>query len=370
MGIKEKIKKQNMTDLASYRTWLRTHPKLAYLFVELTDKCNLNCLHCGSSCEQTNNQFIETSLLLRTLVTVSEDFDPFTIMICFTGGEPLLHPDFIQIVRETVRLGFCWGITTNGMLVDEEKALEMKRCGLKSITISLDGLEEMHDWLRNKKGSFQRTIEAIEQMNRVDIPVQVTTVVHKRNFHELEKLYQFLCSQNISSWRIINIEPIGKARQNKNILLSRSEFLRMLDFIKEKRYSNTVPMDVHFGCSHYLSYEYEHEVRDNYFLCGAGIYVASILCNGDIFSCLDIERRPEWIQGNIKKDRFSKIWNTKFERFRTDRTCLSDGCTKCKERFFCGADSLHTWDFDANEPLFCILKENDDEDEKEFQSRR
>ena len=115
-------------------------------------------------------------------------------------------------------------------------------------------------------------------------------------------------------------------------------------------------MDVRFGCSHYLSYEYEHEVRDYYFICGSGIYVGSILCNGDIYSCLDIERRPELIQGNIAKDRFSVVWYERFREFRADRTQYSKDCKNCTERLFCNGDSTHTWDFTVNEPMFCFKK--------------
>ena len=113
-------------------------------------------------------------------------------------------------------------------------------------------------------------------------------------------------------------------------------------------------MDVCFGCSHYLSFEYEHELRDNYFICGSGIYVGSILCNGDIYSCLDIERRPELIQGNIARDRFSDVWRDGFRQFRSDRTELCESCRRCEEREFCAGDSTHTWDFDQNKPMFCI----------------
>lgn len=115
-------------------------------------------------------------------------------------------------------------------------------------------------------------------------------------------------------------------------------------------------MDVCFGCSHYLSYEYEREVRNNYFICGSGIYVGSILCNGDIYSCLDIERRQELIQGNIATDRFSKVWFEKFKEFREERIIKCDRCNHCREKEFCNGDSMHTWDFEHNIPLFCILK--------------
>lgn len=354
---KIQIKSSNMDKLAQHREYLRKNPRLTYLFVELTAVCNLACLHCGSSCERTNGNCIDTDMLLKSLKTIAEDFNPNTIMVCLTGGEPMMHPDFYRIVQEIVNLGFSWGMTTNGTFITEDSAWKLKELKLQSITISLDGLKSTHEWLRNTPGCFEKTLKAVNILNTVGIEVQITSVMHKKNFPELELLYDLMCELKVFSWRVINIEPIGRALENKELLLSYDEFISLLNFIREKRYSKDTPMDVHFGCSHYLSYEYEHEVRDNYFLCGSGIYVGSILCNGDIYSCLDIERRIELVQGNISKDRFSKIWFEKFKEFREDRTKYSVRCNQCSEKKYCSGDSTHTWDFSCNEPLFCIHKE-------------
>ena len=356
MTEKEKIKIKNMEDLFLYREYLHENPRLTYLFLELTDKCNLSCLHCGSSCDGKRRTFIDTEVLFSCLETVAIDFEPESVMICVTGGEPLMHPDFYKIIEKVIQLGFPWGMTTNGTLITDEVAKKLKELKLESVTISLDGLEEMHDWLRNAKGSFQRVLRAVDALKNAQIPVQITTVVHKKNIHELDDIYALMQELGVVSWRLINLEPIGRALENSELLLSNEELLYLLDFIREKRFSIENKMDVRFGCSHYLSYEYEHEVRDDYFICGSGIYVGSILCNGDIYSCLDIERRPELVQGNIKTDRFSEVWFNKFKEFRVDRTSLCKECMGCNERRYCGGDSTHTWDFDKNRPMLCAKR--------------
>ena len=352
---KTAVKARDLHRLAEYRDYLRSHPRLTYLFAELTDRCNLSCLHCGSSCSGGRGKYLDTQLFLRTLGEVAEDFEPRTVMICLTGGEPLLHPDFFEIAGAIHALGFPWGITSNGTLTDAACAEKMAALGLESVTLSLDGLEETHEELRRTKGCFQRTLRAVEHLHAAGIKVQITTVIHSRNYHELASLYELMCELGIESWRVINIEPIGRTLQHRELLLSDGQMLGLLDFIREKRYSVETPMDVCFGCSHYLSYEYEHELRDNYFICGSGLYVGSILCNGDIYSCLDIERRPELVQGNIVRDRFSDVWKNGFKAFRSDRTQLCEKCRGCPEREFCAGDSTHTWNFDKNEPMFCIM---------------
>ena len=348
------IKSRDMHRLAVYRDYLRSHPQLTYLFVELTDRCNLSCLHCGSSCGDNQGRVLDTELLLRVLDEVAEDFEPHTVMICLTGGEPLLHPDFFTIAERIHLLGFPWGITTNGTLINAACAEKMTALGLGSVTVSLDGLEGTHDALRRTKGCFQKVLKAVEHLHSAGIKVQITSVIHSRNYHELEPLYELIRMLKVESWRVINIEPIGRALLHRDLLLSDEQIIGLLEFIRQKRYSVDTPMDVCFGCSHYLSFEYEHELRDNYFICGSGIYVGSILCNGDIYSCLDIERLPELIQGNISRDRFSYVWKNGFRQFRSNRAALCEMCLRCTEREYCAGDSTHTWDFNHNQPMFCI----------------
>ena len=354
--LKYRIKRRDLLALSDYKEYLRCHPKLTYLFIELTDSCNLACVHCGSNCAAGKKDYIDTDITIKSLRTIAADFDPSRIMVCLTGGEPLLHKDFFVIAEEASALGFPIGITTNGTMIDNQTAVLMKKVGFQSATVSLDGTEEFHDIFRRKKGCYQETIRGIKFLKDNDIRVQVTTVVSKLNCGQLDDLYSHMQNLEIDSWRLTNIEPIGRALVNgKSLMLSKEELIHLLDFIREKRFSGGTPMDVSFGCSHYLSFQYEREVRDNYFICGSGVYVGSILVNGDIYSCLDIQRRPELVQGNIKKDRFSNVWYTKFDDFRIDRTLLSDKCSKCPERIFCGGDSTHTWDFDKNAPMMCIF---------------
>ena len=90
------------------------------------------------------------------------------------------------------------------------------------------------------------------------------------------------------------------------------------------------------------------------FLCGAGIHTASIRTNGDITACLDIEPRPELVQGNISKDLFSEVWKNRFEAFRVP---LSDGCKDCKDCEFvrwCAGGAHHSFDYDDNKQRICM----------------
>lgn len=351
------IKIQNMASLSEYRGYLQKNPRLAYLFLELTDQCNLSCLHCGSSCSGLNHAQLDFDLAEKALDSVARRMDPEKIMVCFTGGEPLMYRNFFELAEYTAALGFPWGMTSNATLITPETAARLAECGMGSISVSLDGMEQNNDWFRNRKGAFRDAVEGIRALRdrcEDNFLLQVTTVAHKRNMDELENVYGLLAELNIRHWRIINIDPIGRAKEHPELLPDADDFKRLFDYIRGKRRSNDVGMNVTYGCSHFLTTEYEREVRDYYFICGAGIYVASILCNGDIASCLDIERRPELVQGNIRTDDLVDVWNSRFEIFRTDRTGQCRMCAECGDRLFCNADSTHTWNFDEKRPNLCL----------------
>lgn len=328
-------------------------PILHSLFIEMTSQCNEHCRHCGSKCEYTegDNQ-LSREEIQSFLDTIKEDFDISKVRLCITGGEPLLRSDFFEIMEYANKLGFMWGMTSNGTLIDVDTALKLKATGMRTISVSVDGLNEVHDWFRGSQGSYERTIMGIRNLLAVGFDhVQITTVVHKKNIKDLGKMYKEFARLGVKSWRVINVEPIGRAREDSEIMLSDREVRKMFDFINKMRFHGN--MEVTYGCSHYLGTKYEREVRKWYFLCNAGIYTASVCSNGEIRACLDIERRPELIEGNIRADRFSDVWKNGFTIYRTDYK-KTGKCRDCEHFEFCQGDAYHSWDYDKMEPMVCM----------------
>ena len=349
------IKCDHMTALAEYRdNVLRREPKLKFLFLELTDRCNERCRHCGSSCGDGADAALLTDDEIKTfLKKTASQFDIGNLQLCITGGEPLLRRGFFEIMDYARSLGYRWGMTTNGTLIDDDIAERLRRAGMATVSVSIDGLPETNDWFRRKEGGYDLALRGVRALVRNGgfQHVQVTTVVHKKNLKELPALYEILSREGIRSWRVINMEPIGRANACKDLLLDGREMKAMLDFIRRNRFRG--PMEVVYGCAHYLGPDYEREVRHWYFLCNAGIYTASVMCNGDIGACLDIERRPETIMGNIRRDDFAEVWKNRFAIFRTDYK-RQGPCADCSHYRFCAGGASHSWDYDENRPLVCM----------------
>ncbi|MBR6089494.1 MAG: radical SAM protein [Anaerolineaceae bacterium] len=347
---------QNRLRVAYERNRLQREPELHYLFFELTDRCNLSCLHCGSSCSAGRSNFLKTGKV-KEIIADTAVWEP-RVHVVLTGGEPLLHPDLLEIAEELNKARLYWSVVTNAMLITDETAGRMKANHIYSAAVSLDGLKEEHNRLRQNPRAYDDTLRGIENLKKHGILVQVTSVITKRTLPLLEELREEVLKLQVESWKVLNIEPIGRADSNRELLLDRDELFRLFDFIRKCRKEageNNSSMEITYGCSHFLPSPYEGEIRTTPFICGSGIMIASVQCNGDIAGCLDIERRPELVQGNVYRDDFWDVWRDRYQVFRRDRTLDSPKCRDCRYALLCGGDSLHTWDFDRKQPKLCLI---------------
>lgn len=356
------IKQAHFDKLIKYREQLRKEPELTSLFIEMTLQCNEHCRHCGSRCEYTNGDAPLTDFeIIQTLIDLKEDLELVKKPLPFlniTGGEPLLRPNLIPLMKTIKKLGYNWGMTSNGTLITKEVADQLKDAGIYSIGLSLDGLKETHDWFRQTQNGYEKVIDATKNCIDAGIDsVMLTTVVHKRNLGELSEIKKVVENLGCKIWRIINVDPIGRASDNlDDILLNDDELRTMIKYIVDNQSDDPNALEIIYSCNHYLGIEFERRMRSWYFLCGAGIKVASIQYNGNISACLDIERRSDLTFGNIRKDRFYHVWLNEFKIYRQDKSLLSEKCSNCKERENCNGNGWHTWDFDINEPKMCLYE--------------
>jgi len=121
--------------------------------------------------------------------------------------------------------------------------------------------------------------------------------------------------------------------------LTDEEFTGLMEFIKKTRKEGNIHLS--YACEGFLG-KYEGEVRDNFYACGAGVSVASILIDGSISACPSI--RSNFCQGNIYHDDFMDVWNNKFEDFRNRDWMRKDQCAACKQFRYCEGNGMHLRD--------------------------
>ena len=260
------------------------------LFWECTLRCSLRCRHCGSDCHTTASvKDMPFEDFARVLRRISEKYDPHKVFVIVTGGEPLMRPDIASCGRAIYDMGFPWGIVTNGMLLDRRRFDSLLKAGIHSATISVDGFEADHDWMRGVPGSFRKATEGVRMFTEVDdVIFDVVTCANRRNLASLPEFKEYLISLGLKRWRIFTVFPSGRAAGDPEMQLSPEQFDSLMEFIMATRKEGRIHLD--YGCENFLG-GYEGLVRDNFFSCSAGLSCSSILANGDIAACASIRIR-------------------------------------------------------------------------------
>lgn len=322
--------------------------ELSYLFWECTQRCNLKCLHCGSDClSDSRIKDMPFEDFLHSILPLKETYKSNSITVVITGGEPLLRKDLPHCGRLLRENGFRWGIVTNGFAYNAEVHSKLLSAGMGAITLSLDGFKDSHNWLRSNENSFGNALQALDLITSASrLFYDVVTCVNPKNINELTEFKDFLISKNVKSWRLFTIAPIGRAENNPALQLTNKQLKQLMDFIALSRMDKRI--DIKFSCESFVG-EYEKKVRDSYFFCRAGINIASILIDGSISACPNINRH--FVQGNIYKDRFLDVWENKFKVMR-DRAWTKTGiCLNCMDYKNCNGGAMHLW----NEKQDCIM---------------
>jgi radical SAM protein with 4Fe4S-binding SPASM domain len=354
----------------AYQKYVRKLHELKYLFLELTTDCNLECLHCGSDCyKESHAPRLPAEAIVKVLTEIRDAYRTrhHRITVALTGGEPLCYPNVFSLGKAIHALGFPWGMVTNGFAWSEQKIIAAKDAAMSSVTVSLDGLEKNHDWLRGRKGSFAKAVKAIALLTaeRFWQAMDVVTCVNQRNLSELGRIHDLLIELGVPAWRLFIISPIGRATQVPELFLNAAQFQQLLETIQAMRRKKVVKVSL--SESGYLGAGNELCVRDQYFFCLAGINVAGIMVNGDILACPNLDRRLR--QGNIRTDSFVDIWEHRYQPFR-DRAWMKAGrCASCVEWKMCQGNSLHLWDLDAQHSRLCHFHELRDRDQRTVAAR-
>lgn len=323
---------------------------LRTLFWECTLRCNLACRHCGSDCRVDVAQpDMPLADFLRVLDNeVTPNVNPKDILIIFSGGEVLMRRDLEEAGHEVTRRGYMWGMVTNGMALTRERLYSLVSAGLRSVSVSFDGFEEAHNHIRRNPQSFRKALEAIRNIRSIDgLVYDVITCVTPAMIDHLEEFKEFLISEGITRWRIFSIFPAGRAKQDDTLHLNAEQYRRMMEFIRTTRREQRIELS--YACEGFLG-GYESEVRDHFYMCTAGISVASIRVNGDISGCTSV--RGNYTQGNIYQDRFWDVWQNRFQPFRNREWTKSAECADCKVWEFCRGGGMHLRD-DEGKLMYC-----------------
>ena len=271
------------------------------------------------------------------------------IQIYFSGGEPVLDQHLCNYIAKAAEYRMCTMILSNGTLIDYEKALELRRNGLNIVQISLEGLEQTHDFIRGK-GTFQKATAGLDNCHRAGLKTTAMVTLSKLNIDEIEGIIKHCINNQVTRLAFGRLVPTGNGADLKDQMLTKKETLALFKKIKKLRKKYCRYIYFSFNDPLWLNY---FKVKENYG-CSAGIRGICITEYGDFMPC----RRLNLAIGNIRETSLLEIWNSDIIRHYRERDIYEGKCGNCKKLKNCGgcrAIAKATNGFEFSEDPQCFL---------------
>jgi len=248
------------------------------LTISLTNKCNLECIHCFKSCSMKNNDSLKFDTLMKTLKYLKGK----SLGLQLTGGEPMLHENFFDILKFSIE-NFDTTITTTGTLINSSNVEKFK--GIKTVQLSLySHIESNHDEVTTIPGSFKKTVNAINVLSKAGIPVTIATILTKQNINQMEDIIEFSHKNGAAGIRFGSFVPCGRGVSLKDSWVFPEE---NKDNIKDELNRLSEKFKGKIGIQTWEDEEKDKELDPKYkaLRCGAGLFTWAISESGIIKPC-------------------------------------------------------------------------------------
>ncbi|MCE5279115.1 MAG: SPASM domain-containing protein [Planctomycetaceae bacterium] len=289
-----------------------------------TLRCPLSCGHCLAAGDHTMSDMpIETALRL-----VDEAADMGVGEFLVTGGEPLCRADLRPVLECLSQRRLPWSLNTAIMPVGElREAIETHPP--RFAAVSLDGPKDVHDSFRGRGDSFEQALAAIRFFSGLgNCRVAAGTTVTTHNFAALGETFRLTVASGAHSWGIHLPVPQGRAAKRPDLFLSKKQLGDLMRFVARRRAYFPVTMADEIG----YTGDWEPQLRDSPFRCGAGIAQCVVLPDGSVVPCTTLDTLTA--AGNIHDRPLAEIWRDGFSALRHRQ--MEGRCTACKYAPACG----------------------------------
>lgn len=279
--------------------------------VDVTNCCNLRCLHCYNSSGE--NSVMQSELSDAELLELGEELvrlKPHGCCVC--GGEPLLRANVVcSFIRALSQNDIYCSMVTNGLLLTEPLLERLVASGLTSIQFSLDGSPKSHERLRRHQGAFEPVAKAIEMvLNKTDLRLSIAFCPTSFNIEDLDYVYDFLKGLYNASGRLarlsmedyidLRFQPLmllGRARQNRSIRPDESQYRKLVSWISEKQQIGSTRIEIEWGdpVDHLIRHQSKTVLVDQ----------VHIRANGDI----TVSPYIPLVVGNVRRHSVAEYWN-------------------------------------------------------------
>ncbi|KIX15937.1 12,18-didecarboxysiroheme deacetylase [Dethiosulfatarculus sandiegensis] len=320
----------------------------------MTKACNLKCAHCYAQATAGPDKTELSTDEAKAMIDDLADFG--SPVLLFSGGEPLMRPDLPLLASYAVKKGMRAVISTNGTLIDKDKAKELKEIGLSYVGVSLDGMQEVHDRFRGVKGAFDQAVQGIRNCKEAGLKVGLRFTVFKKNAGEVPAIFDLLEAEGVPRVCFYHLVYAGRGSKLMNEDLSHKETRELLDLIMDrtkKLFDKGLCPEVLTVDNHADGpYVYQRLLRED---PQRAEEVFELLqwnegnSSGRGIGCIswDGEVHPDqfWRHlslGNIRKRPFSQIWtdmeNPILKKLKDKRPYVTGRCAECRWLDICGGN--------------------------------
>ena len=290
----------------------------------VTNYCNLRCKMCNLWRNKDKKM-----IKLDDFKTIIDDLSRnCCYYLSFAGGEPLLAKDIVKMIRYAKEKIPYVHIVTNGLLITGKKAKELAGTGVDEISLSIDGLASMHDKIRGMKGSFERTIEAINNLKKYapKIDIVINTTIGSFNINELDGVVKLAEDLGVKQqFQPINEHPLFDRQLSKASMkkLDEGEIKKIENFIK-KILKKTHVVNSKYFLAHIPDY-FKGNLNKGLFneKCKLQYYFCEIRENNELYPCLMAFNWKNGFQlnNNLKGTFYSKEYKRKQKELKDCRLC-------------------------------------------------
>ncbi len=292
--------------------------------VDLTNACNLQCIHCYNE-SSPKNKYELPLFLVKKIIDEAAKIEVFSISLM--GGEPLLYPYFFDVADYCRKKEISYETSTNGTLITDKYAKKFSEY-FEIVQVSLNAATDETYKKFTGTNNFQKCLNGIKCLIRNDVQVNVAAVITEINKDELIELTKLSAEVGASSIRLMNFLPAGRGKNNAYLMVKEEESLKIRRLVERTA--------MEYGIEYIEDY-YHCPVSANsigqFFQTLYGCRATRTLCitpKGNVVPCALLSEEDVFFAGNVYEKTVEECWKTpQFYYFLGYRGVLEGKCKKC-----------------------------------------
>lgn len=317
-------------------------------------RCNLRCLHCYSTSKDIQ---YHGELSTKEGIDLIDDLAQFGVpVLLFSGGEPLMRQDLLQLAQHATKRGIRTVISTNGTLISREVVQDLKRIGVSYVGVSLDGMRETNDRFRGVKGAFDAALQGIRHCRQAGIKVGLRFTINRHNVPDIPDIFKLIEEENIPRVCFYHLVYSGRGSKLIKQDLDHQETREVVDMIIDLTYDlhirgerkEVLTVDNHAdGVYLYLRLLQENPRRAKKVFKllqmnggnSSGQGIGCVSWDGEVHAD---QFWRHYSFGNVRQRKFSEIWTDTFNplmaKLKNKAANLKGRCAKCRWVSICGGN--------------------------------